>query len=278
MQVTHLSDTISQVRQYYTPMDIMGRLRAALRGRVADDQPLTVQQIAALDQLHTRGIPATEELAVAAGITLESRVLDLGCGVGGPARCLAEECGCRVIGVDLSPAFIEAAAYLTSRCGLSERVSFQTADALHLPFRDGSFDAVFLQHVVMNIRDRSGLYAQIRRVLVPGGRLATYDLVLRAGDLVYPVPWAAEASTSFLIDEGATRVALVRSGFRVLVWRDETLLALEWVKSVSVTGTAPGGLSPAVVMGEDFPRMFANLACNLREGRIGVLTAVLIRA
>jgi ubiquinone/menaquinone biosynthesis C-methylase UbiE len=119
-------------------------------------------------------------------------VLDLGSGIGGPARYLAATFGCEVTGVDLSPGFIDAATYLTARCELSDRVTFQAGDALHLPFEDGVFEAVFLQHVTMNIEDRTAHYAEVRRILTPGGRFATYDLVLRDGNVEYPVPWARD--------------------------------------------------------------------------------------
>jgi ubiquinone/menaquinone biosynthesis C-methylase UbiE len=143
---------------------------------------------------------ATAELASASGVGPSASVLDVGCGIGGPARSLAAMFGCRVIGVDLSPAFIDAANYLTTRCGLASRVSYQLGDALDLPFEDSAFDVLFLQHVAMNIQDRPALYEEVARVLKPGGRFATYDLVLRQGDVVYPVPWARDASTSFLAE------------------------------------------------------------------------------
>ena len=191
---------------------------------------MTVAQLAPLDQFHTRGILATSELAGAAGIEPSTRVLDLGCGIGGPARYLAATFGCKVTGVDLSPDFIEAATYLTARCGLSDRVTFQVGDALHLPFEDAAFDAVFLQHVAMNIEDRTALYAEVRRILATGGRFATYDLVLRDGDVVYPAPWARDASTSFLLSEGDTRTALEQAGFQAVLWRDDTQTAARLVQ------------------------------------------------
>ena len=96
--------------------------------------------------------------------------------------------GCRVTGVDLSPSFTEAATYLTARCVLEDRVASRVGDALHLPFDDGAFDAVFLQHVAMNISDRPALDAEVRRVLKPGGRFATYDVVSKDGKVFYPAP------------------------------------------------------------------------------------------
>jgi ubiquinone/menaquinone biosynthesis C-methylase UbiE len=129
---------------------------------------LTVAQLVPLDQFHTRGIDVTAELAAAAGLEPSTRVLALGCGIGGPARYLAATFGCKVAGVDLSPSFVDAATYLTARCGLSDHVTFRVGDAVHPPFDDANFDPVFLQHVAMSVEDRKTLYAEMRRILAPG--------------------------------------------------------------------------------------------------------------
>lgn len=271
-----MSGTSIRVREHYSAAGLTERLQQAVGNIAPEDQTLTVAQLAGLDQFHTRGIAATAELASAASVESSTGVLDLGCGIGGPARYLATTFGCKVTGIDLSPDFIEAAIYLTARCGLSDRVTFQVGDALHLPLEDAAFDTVFLQHVAMNIEDRAALYGDVRRVLTPGGRLATYDLVLRDGDLVYPVPWARDAATSFLFSESYTRKALEEAGFKVAVWRDDTQIALDWFK-VAMGGPQPSGLNLGIVMGPDFPTIAANLARNIRENRLGVLSAVLTR-
>lgn len=271
-----MTDSITKVREHYGASGLTERIKATLATSMPEDQPLTVAQLAPLDQFHIRGILATAELAGVAGIEPSIRVLDLGCGIGGPARYLAANFGCMVTGVDLSPGFIEAATYLTTRCGLTDRVTFQVSDALHLPFADAAFDAVFLQHVAMNIEDRGALYAAVRRILAPGGRFATYDIVLRDGDVIYPVPWARDIATSFLFSEGDTRAALEQAGFRVVLWRDDTQTALDWFKA-AMAGSPPSGLNLGVVMGPEFQAKTANLARNIRENRLGVLTAVLTR-
>lgn len=265
------------VRQHYAAVGLTDRIKSALTTIAPEGQTLTVAQLAPLDQFHTRGILATEELAGAAGLEPSSRVLDLGCGIGGPARYLAATFGCRVTGVDLSPGFIDAATYLTARCALSDRVTFQVGDALHLPFEDGAFDAVFLQHVAMNVEDRAALYAEVCRILTRGGQFATYDLVLREGGVVYPVPWARDPSTSFLLSDGDTRAALERAGFQAVLWRDDSQAASEWFRT-TLAGPPPSGPSLGVVMGPELLAMTANLARNIGEHRLGVLTAVVSRA
>jgi len=275
-----MTGTTTRVREHYSAASLTGRIKSALAAVTPEDQPLTVAQLAPLDQFHIRGILATAELVSAAEVEPSTRVLDLGCGIGGPARYLAATFGCKVTGVDLSPGFIDTATYLTARCGLSGRVVFQVGDALHLPFADAAFDTVFLQHVAMNVEDRAALYGEIRRILTPRGRFATYDLVLHEGDVVYPVPWARDASTSFLLSERETRTALEKAGFNAVLWRDDTQTALDWFKAAMAgsPASAPNpGLNLGVVMGPDFAAMTANLARNLSENRLGVLSAVLTR-
>jgi len=235
--------------------------------------PLKPQQLAALDQFHTRGLAATTELAKLAGVTAGMSVLDVGSGVGGPARFLAATCGCQVTGVDLSEPFVDAARYLTERTGQSGQVSFETASALKLPFDAGRFDVVLLQHVAMNISDRTRLYREIRRVLKSGGTFAIFDVVLNDGEPHYPVPWARTPATSFLLTADATRAAIEPAGFRTLTWHDDTEAAKTWAGQLRASGPPP---SPnlGVVMGPDFAQLAANLGRNLMEGRLGILTAV----
>ena len=209
-----MTDALDDVRDHYRATGLTERLKTALTALGPEDQRLTPEQLGALDQFHTRGLAATAELAKLAGITADMSVLDVGSGVGGPARFLAATYGCRVTGVDLSQPFVDAARYLTERTGQSGQVSFETASALELPFDDGRFDVVLLQHVAMNISDRARLYREIRRVLKSGGRFATFDVVLNGGEPHYPVPWARTPATSFLLTAAATREAIEPAGFR----------------------------------------------------------------
>ena len=269
-----VADAMDDVRDHYRATGLTGRLTTALAVFGHEDQSLTPEQLGALDQFHTRGLAATAELAEMAGLATSMSVLDVGSGVGGPARFLAARCGCRVVGVDLSEPFVEAARYLTARTGQSGQVSFETASALALPFGDDRFDAVFLQHVAMNISDRARLYGEIRRVLKSsGGRFATFDVVLNNGAPHYPVPWARTPATSFLLTAGETRKAIEEAGFRSLTWRDDTEAAKNWFAQLRASGPPP---SPnlGVVMGPDFAELAANLGRSLMEGRVGVLSAV----
>ncbi len=268
-----MTDILDGVRDHYRATGLTERLKTALAILGPEEQRLAPQQLAALDQFHTRGLAATAELAKLVGISADTSVLDVGSGVGGPARFLAATYGCRVTGVDLSEPFVDAARYLTERTGQSGQVSFQAASALELPFDDGRFDVVLLQHVAMNISDRTRLYQEIHRVLRSGGKFATFDVVLSSGEPHYPVPWARTPATSFLLTAAATGAAIEPAGFRALAWQDDTEAAKAWFAQLRESGPPP---SPnlGTVMGPDTAQLAANLGRSLAEGRLGILTAV----
>jgi sarcosine/dimethylglycine N-methyltransferase len=268
-----MTNELDGVRNHYRATGLTERLKTALAVLGPEDAPLTPRQLGALDQFHTRGLAATAELAALIGITADMSVLDVGSGVGGPARFLAATYGCRVTGVDLSEPFVDAARYLTERTGQSGQVSFEIASALELPFDGGRFDVALLQHVAMNIYDRARLYREIRRVLKLGGRFATFDVVLNGGEPHYPVPWARTPATSFLLTAAATREAIELAGFRALAWQDDTEAAKGWIAQLRASGPPP---SPnlGVVMGPDFAQLSANLGRSLMEDRLGILTAM----
>src|SRR5262249_45261130 len=187
-----------RVRDHYRATGLTERLKTALAAFGPEDQRLTPQQLAALDQFHTRGLAATAELAKLTGIAAGMSILDVGSGIGGPARFLAATYGCRVTGVDLSEPFVDAARYLTERTGQSGQVSFEAGSALALPFDHGGFDVVLLQHVAMNIADRARLYREIRPRLKGGGGFAAHYVGLENSEPHHPLPLARTAATSCL--------------------------------------------------------------------------------
>jgi SAM-dependent methyltransferase len=268
-----MTDTIEAAREHYRTTGLTDRLRTALAVFGPEEQRLTPQQLGTLDQFHTRGLAATAELAKLAGIAAEMSVVDIGSGIGGPARFLAVTCGCRVTGIDLSASFVDTARYLTARAGLSGAVSFEAGSALDLPFGDGRFDAALLQHVAMNIHDRSRLYREIRRVLKDGGKFATFDVVSLAGEPLYPMPWARSASASFLLSADATRKTVEGAGFRVLEWKDDTEAAKAWITQLRESGPPPAP-NLGLVVGPDFAQLIGNLGRSVMEGRVGILMAV----
>jgi SAM-dependent methyltransferase len=233
-----------------------------------------------VDQFHTRGVAATEELAGLAGFRAGEAVLDLGSGLGGPARWVASHHAVQVTGIDLSADLCRAATLLTERCGLAERARFVEGDATALPFPDQSFDLVWTQHVAANIADRAKLYREAARVLKPGGRLVMHDIFEGAGGaLLLPVPWASAPGMSFL-RPAATVDALVREcGFERLEWRDVTAPTRAWLAQLADRPPpAPDALGPAIVLGADFALKLATMRRNFEEGRIEAHMAAYRRA
>jgi SAM-dependent methyltransferase len=259
-------------RSHYDASGLLDKVKAALAEFGPEDARVHVHELAALDQFHTRGLAATNDLAQAMALQRGMTVLDLGCGIGGPARYLSAIHGANVTGIDLSPSFIRTAWYLTQRCGLVDRTMFLVGDALDPAVPMGSMDRVVLQHVAMNIKDRAALYRAIRRVLKPGGKAGIYDIVRVEGDPHFPVPWAERPDGSHLLTKAETQKAL-RADFTIEFWRDDTEIALQWLASQHAGG-APRGPALGAVVGPRFRAMAGNLARSLREGKVGVVLAV----
>jgi SAM-dependent methyltransferase len=268
-----------KVASHYGGDGLKERIELALMASGLCQGTLSTSDLAGLDQFHSRGMSATIELASRLEIDRDMVVLDVGSGLGGPSRYIAETFGCTVRGVDLSPSFTEAATYLASRTGLAHQVSYQCGNALALPFEAESFDLVWTQHVAMNISDRERMYGEMNRILRPAGRLAIYDVVAgTAGPLYFPVPWAREPNTSYVVSADSMRRTLESQGFRVISWIDQTEAAVAWFSDrQKMRPPTQQALGLHIAMGSDFGTLSANLARNLREGRAGLVEAVLAK-
>lgn len=269
------------IDEHYGRHDVAAAILAAVQAAGKDPAALTADDLAAVDQFHTRGRDATLELAHLAGVTPTMRVLDVGGGLGGAARTLAHRFGCHVTVLDLTEEYCRAGVVLTARLGLADRVSFRHGDAVALPFADASFDLAWSQHSAMNVEDKARLYREIHRVLRPGGRLALHEIMAGPEAPVrFPVPWARTPATSFLRPAASIRALLGDQGFREVTWSDVSAPSLEWFRQRLAAG-ARAGTPPALglhlLLGSDFSRMFGNLVRNLAEDRISVIAAVLDR-
>ena len=268
------------VEAHYSRPDLGAAILAALKEAGKDFDNLTPDDLAPVDEFHGGQRPATVRLAELVGFSGSERVLDVGSGLGGPSRYIAWRYGCRVSGIDLTAEFVRVAEMLTRLTRLVERVDHRQGDALHLPFENMSFDVVWSQNAAMNIADRDRLYDEMRRVLKPGGRLGLQEVAAGpGGDPHYPVQWAREPKTSFLLTQQETRQKLEAIGFRVRVWQDTTEEALHAARARArnIEGPPPV-LGTHLIIGDDWRAMFRNSARNLEERRTELFNAVLVRA
>jgi SAM-dependent methyltransferase len=271
----HSTQAVADHYKRWTSGDI---ILAALKAAGKDIEHLRPDDLAPVDEFHTGQRNATVRLAQLAGVSGSEKVLDVGCGIGGPSRYLASAFGCEVTGLDLTAEFVELAQMLAGRTRLSQKVTYRQGNALDLPFADASFDLVWSQNAAMNIADRRRLYSEMRRVLKLTGRLAIQDVAAGSGgEPFYPTPWAKDKSISFLLTPQSTREAMERAGFRVVAWHDPSRQALEQAitraKAVESKSLPPLGLH--ILIGPEFSTVSKNMLQNLQEDRLKLLNAVL---
>lgn len=267
------------IQTHYTRTDLGEIILSALERAGKDVNHLTTEDLAPIDEFHIRGRAATLELAQAAGLDSTKCVLDVGSGVGGTSRCLAQQFGCHVTGIDLTEEYCRSAAMLSSRIGLAHLTKFRQGDATQLSFPDQTFDVVWTEHVAMNIPDKTQLYQEMYRVLKPGGTLAIYDVLAGpSGPVLFPVPWARTPDTSFLVQPDELRKLLEETGFTITDWSDTTERARTWFVSLAEKIQKEGlpSIGFHILMGADFKVMAQNQGRNLQEGRI-VLAQIVAR-
>jgi len=256
--------------------DLVPRIQAALAQAGGDPARPDYDALHVLDQFHLGGPAATRELADIAGLR-EAEVLDVGCGIGGPARTLAAEYGCDVTGIDLTEDYIRTARTLSGWLDLTARTRFVCGSALELPFAEGRWPVAWSQHAAMNIPDKARMYQEIARVLAPGGCFVHHDIVAGpAREPRFPVPWASTPSASFLLPASDIHARLREAGLREVLWRDKTAEVVQAGRQARAEREAgqPEPPGPHLVMGESFLEMRKNLGRNLEEGRVGVILGV----
>jgi sarcosine/dimethylglycine N-methyltransferase len=262
------------LQTHYSAPGIEERILAAIRAAGLDPgQRLSPAALGALDHFHTGGLRASRELLESAQIRAEDRVLDIGAGLAGPARLLVSTIGCRVDCLEMSADFCAGATLLNRLTGLDQHITVHQGSALDLPFADRSFDVVWMQNVGMNIADKHRLYAQIHRVLRPGGRFAFQEMA--AGDALtsyFPLPWASDPADNFLVSAQEMQSILGESGFSVEVF-DDTSDAHLSASAANATPAAPGQLGLGVYV-DDLARKAGNARRSLQEGQVRLVRGV----
>ncbi|CAO3434781.1 class I SAM-dependent methyltransferase [Azospirillum endophyticum] len=260
------------VVQHYSHGSLERVIVAALAASGKDLDRLTLADLAPVDEFHIGGRQATIEFAERLGVGPGLSLLDVGSGLGGASRYFASEHGCRISGIDLTGEYVRVADALARRVGLEERVSYRQGSALDLPFETGMFDGAYMLHVGMNIRDKEGLFAEIRRVLRPGGFIGIYDVMREGeGDLNFPLPWASSAETSFVESVAAYRALLESAGFAVEKERSRREFAIDFFRRMRAQAAERGGPPPLglhILMGASAQQKAANMSDLLERGLI----------
>lgn len=266
----------SAAHDHYGRVDLAA-LQAALDAARAQDVELALEDVAALDQLHVGGLEATRSLAQVAELRPGMRVLDVGGGLGGPARLLAREFGVSVEVIDITGPLCEGGRLLSEALGLADRVTFHVGDALAMPYPSAAFDVAWTQHSGMHIGDKAALYAEIHRVLRPGGTLAMHEVVAgTTSPPCYPVPWARDAAHSLLWPAEQLHMVIIDAGFATRAWRDESAVALTWLaaqRGATPATSVAAGLNLRLLFEADAGAMVGNVARNLRESRMAIVQA-----
>jgi ubiquinone/menaquinone biosynthesis C-methylase UbiE len=266
------------VQSHYRAVGLLDRIVAGLRDAGKDPGAPTIDDLAPADEFHSAGRHATKDLAALAILKPGTRVLDVGSGLGGPARFLAATYGCSVTGIDLMPEFCAVANELSRLTRLANRTQFRHGNALALPFDDGEFDCVWTIQTQMNIAEKRQFYGEITRVLQPGGQFVFQDICEGNGQpLDFPVPWASEAGQSHLISPEDLRMLLNALGLKEHTFRDVSASILAWLDANRPpAGTLPP-LGMHLVLGERHAEKRANSGRALRDGRVTYVQGVFLK-
>ena len=269
-----MEDAQAAIQSHYEKDRVFQRIIQALEQAGKDSATISSDDLAPFDALHTGGRAATAELAQLAEFDSSLAVLDVGCGLGGAARFLAETYGCRVHGIDLTQDFVDNAKELSSLVHLDNLTTFEQGSALALAFEDRSFDLVWTEHTQMNIADKEKFYSEIARVLQPGGCLLFHDIFGdEAGGLQFPLPWANEASISFIRDEKEIRGTIEEAGLEITHWQNRNEASLEFfeqsLRHFDKRDQPESGAQ--IFMGSRFREKIQNLVHHLSESRLSVV-------
>jgi len=277
-----MSIAASTIVEHYARSNLMARLDSALRDDGADPAHPTIDALAPYDQFHGRGMETTGELAAMVAVAATDHLLDIGSGIGGPARFFATRFGCRVTGIDLTREFCDLAQELTARLGLAARVAIEVGDALAMRFPDASFDGAYSMNVSMNIEDKEGFYREIHRVVKPGAWLALSEIARgEGGELSYPTPWAATAASSFLSTPEETIAGLQDAGFVIERFEDtldKTLAFGAKSRAMVERGEKPPHRAVMLMHGELAHAMAANVGRGYQQGSIVPIEVVARKA
>jgi len=269
----------SNIEQHYYKPGLYHEILEKLKEKGVDTSKVTTKDLKTVDEFHIRGAAVSRELASSINID-QAKVLDVGCGIGGPCRMLTNEYNCLVTGIDISQEYIDTAKLLTQLVGSKYPIEFLRADATQLPFGNESFDVVWTQHVQMNIEDKNAFYSEIARVLSPKGYFLYYDIYRNGeGALRFPLPWAEKNNISFLFEVKEIENLLKPLGLTKIHTQDQTSEGIQFFKNllenIQKNGLPILGLH--VLMGGNFLEKINNLLEALQSGKLMLQSGVYLK-
>ena len=259
---------MERIVRHYHRSGLIQAISAMLTSSGKDIGNLTLDDLTFVDEFHIGGRRATLELFNQMPLEKDMKILDIGSGIGGPARLLAEQFEVRVTGIDLVAAYVEVADWLSGRTGLVGKTSFCTGSAIDLPFANESMDGAYSIHVAMNIEDKARHYAEAFRTVRAGGFFAIYDVMSGSnGSPDLPAPWAERAALSFVSSKDQVRQHLSDAGFQILSENNRTLQSYKELKNRQMAGKTPS-LSLAPLMGENMNTKIENMIKSIEDERL----------
>lgn len=261
-----------QVAAHYHRPELLDAIIEGLKRAGADPNTPTIEDLAPVDEFHTAGRATTLMALEDSGIKPGMQVLDAGCGIGGTARHLAGERGCRVTGIDLTSGYIDVARELSRRTGLEDDCQFHVGSVLDMPFADDSFEAAVSFHVAMNIDNRQQFYSELSRVLQKGSNLCLFDVMKGPTEgMRYPVPWSETGADSFLRTPQETSQLLRQAGFDFVSEKSLRRFAIDFFRDVfakEATQDGPPPIGLHLLTGPNAPEKFKNYVDALHDHQI----------
>ncbi len=262
----------NKVAEHYGHGHLTEAIRRGLEAQGISPEEASIDDLGPVDEFHIGGRAATVHFFGGLNLSETSKALDIGCGLGGAARFAARTYGAKIEGIDLTPEYVETGQTICQWVNLSSQIDLSVASALSLPFDNSEFDVAYMMHVGMNIEDKIALFHEVARVLKPGGTFGLYD-IMKSNDenLVYPVPWASSAETSWLSDPAHYRCTLEAAGFEIHLENERREFAMDFFAKMKMANegqAAPQPLGLHVLMQQSTAQKIPNMIVNLQEGRI----------